>query len=99
MRWTWRREIELEPGTVPTDDTPGKWGPTTNLDASIGAQALGSPPQPVESSSFLANYLKSESVSLGSIWTGLASPITLSRSEKKVITHKGVDIFEVLWST
>ena len=97
--WTSRIEIELEAGTVTIDDRPEKGSPTTNLVASIGNLALGSP-QPVESSGFLTNYLKSESFSPGSYWTGFTSPVTLgSTFEKRVVTHKGVDIFEVLWST
>jgi hypothetical protein len=96
--WKSRIEIELEAGTVTIDDRPEKGSPITNLVASIGAQALGSP-RPLESSSFLANYIKSESISPGSYWTGLPAFSTVSASEKRVITHKGVDIFEVQWST
>jgi hypothetical protein len=96
--WKSRIEIELEGGSVAIDDRPEKESPITNLVASIGAHALGSP-EPRESPSFLTNYLKSEAFSPGSQWTNLSTFAMVTAPEKRLTTHKGVDIFEVLWST
>jgi hypothetical protein len=95
--WTSRIEIELDAGTVVSENEPQSslYFPTLqNLYSQPGSQLIA-PPQ--------------QDPSLTPI-TFFSQPFTLQNalqkidsrslvSEKRVISHKGRDIFEVLWST
>jgi PIN domain len=90
--WISRIEIELEAGTVTNDDRAEKGSYLSNLVSSVGGSALGSP-QP------LANYSGLTNLNMAALSGFYGTTPMAFASEKKVITHRGADIFEVQWST
>jgi hypothetical protein len=98
--WTSRIEIEVEAGTLSIEeDKPG----------SISLSTLGRPvtqysfPLPQANSFANLSELATANLSTGIDWTQYATRFVNSGfagpSERRVVTQKGRDVFEVLWST
>jgi hypothetical protein len=94
--WTSRIEIEIEVGTVTNEGEP-----TVGISASSMMPQVGQSPQLVGTYQAMQDYLAHGTISANAYVSGFRGyeypPVTVS--EKRVTTHKGRDIFEVLWST
>lgn len=99
--WASRIEIELEAGTVTKEDVPKSEIIYSHLFPQPGAPLFAPPPQPEITSKALASLYKPANI----VFSGTLADLQGSQvmpffaSEKRVITQKGRDIFEVLWST
>jgi hypothetical protein len=96
--WTSRIEIELEAGTVTTEDGPKSSVHVSNLITASGAQLIVPPKQGL-SYSASEGYISVGNAMQSPYLQDFYGTIPAYSSEKKVTTHKGRDIFEVLWST
>jgi hypothetical protein len=106
--WTTRIEIEVDAGTVTQEDAPTSLV-MSSLDPSAGTLVTGSP-QPEMTFNALTNaltgaygtnlYGRSQYAVVGAqSWPGTLAPTTIYMAGKRVVTLKGRDIYEVLWST
>jgi hypothetical protein len=94
--WISRIEIELEVGTVTNENDPQRTVPLSSL-------LLASPAKPQVESPYsynaLAQFSSPVAVPFNMYLPGLYESMPTYASQKKVISHKGRDIYEVLWST
>lgn len=96
--WASHIEIELEAGTVTNEDEPKGGIHLSSLLSASGANVMA-PPQQGLSYYPPGGLLKFENIAQNLNLPDLYGSVSAYASEKRVTTHKGKDIFEVLWST
>jgi hypothetical protein len=98
--WTSRIEIELEAGTVTRDDDPKETAYLSDLLSPSWTQLMAPKAQKVSLNSLAhTNVFNSVLNSQDIGWAGLNPSLQSLASEKRAVTHKGRDLFAVLWST
>ena len=95
MFWVSRVEIEVEAGNVV------KAGQAQSPQTGVTTLSQLVAPKPQETTG-LAKYIDAlanpPSINVGGDWKDLLLAQWTDQPEKKVVTHKGRDVFEVLWS-
>jgi len=92
--WISRIEIEVEAGTVTAEDEPEGTVFPSVLGSTVGAQLI-TPEQQQLSLNPLTNFPHKPATVVND-WYRISGTVT---SKRRVTTHKGRDVFEVLWST
>jgi hypothetical protein len=96
--WASRIEIELEAGTVTTEDGPKGGVHLSNLLTASGAQVIV-PPKQGFSYNAPTGYISVGNLMQSPFLPEIYGSLPAYSPEKRVTTHKGRDIYEVLWST